>query len=273
MALRSSVRSGFAVGANRARVHNRGMHARFHAPDAHAPGDVVPLPVDEAEHLTRVLRLKPGDAVRVFNGRGDEFDAVVEQAGKGGALVRVGTAQQPAPEARVAITLAQAALKGDKMDDVVRDAVMLGVAAIQPIVTERAEVTRASLARGQRRDRWQRIAISSAKQCGRAMVPPIFEPLDFGDLVEALAKMTLPQPALMLVEPHAAEDATRLSELDVSPQCAATAIIGPEGGWTDREIELAASVARLVTLGGRTLRADATPVVALAALLTIWGEF
>jgi 16S rRNA (uracil1498-N3)-methyltransferase len=217
--------------------------------------------------------LQVGDIVRVFNGRGGEFDAVVEQAGRNGAVVRVGTAQRPAPEARVAITLAQAALKGDKMDDVVRDAVMLGVAVIQPIVTERAEATRASLARGQRRDRWQRIAISSAKQCGRATVPHILEPFDFGDLVAALAKMTLPQPALMFVEPDAGADATRLSELDVTPQRAATVIIGPEGGWTGSEIEQGASAGRLVTLGGRTLRADAMPVVALSALFTIWGEF
>ena len=260
-------------GCERARVHNRRMKARFHAPKAQAPGDVVSLPVDEAEHLTRVLRLKPGDVVRVFNGRGGEFDAIVEQAGKNGALVRVGTAQRPAPEARVAITLAQAALKGDKMDDVVRDTVMLGVARIQPIVTAHAEVTGASLARSQRRDRWQRIAISAAKQCGRATVPQILEPLDFGDLVEALANITLPRPALMLVEPGAGADATRLSELDVSPQRAATVIIGPEGGWSGRELEQGASVGRLVTLGGRTLRADAMPIVALAALFTIWGEF
>jgi 16S rRNA (uracil1498-N3)-methyltransferase len=249
------------------------MHARFHVPDAQAPDQVVSLPDEEAAHLTRVLRLKPGDPVRVFNGRGGEFDAVVEEAGKSGARVRVGLAQRPAPEARIAITLAQAALKSDKMDDVVRDAVMLGVAHIQPIITERAEVTRASLVRGQRRDRWARIAISSAKQCGRATVPPIQEPLEFGDLVEALARMNLPQPALMLVEPHAGDDATRLSELDLSPQRAATVIIGPEGGWSSGEIEQGGSVARLVTLGGRTLRADAMPLVVLAALFTIWGEF
>ena len=141
------------------------------------------------------------------------------------------------------------------------------------IVTARAEMTRASLARGRRRDRWKRIAISSAKQCGRATVPQILEPLDFGGLVEALAKMTLPQPALMLVEPDVGEDATRLSELDLSPQREATVIIGPEGGWTSGELEQGGSVSRLVTLGGRTLRADAMPVVALAALFTIWGEF
>src|SRR2546426_11773221 len=115
-----------------AAIHNRAVNARFYVPDAHAPGDLVALPDEEADHLTRVLRLKAGDAVRVFNGRGHEFDAVVDQAGKSGVHVRVGRAAQPAPEPRVAITLAQAVLKGDKMDDVVRDATMLGVAEIQP---------------------------------------------------------------------------------------------------------------------------------------------
>ena len=254
-------------------MHNLDVNARFHAPDAQASGDVVVLPAEEGEHLTRVLRLKAGDPLRVFNGRGGEFDAVVEQAGKGGVLVRVGAAQRPAPEPRVAITLAQAALKGDKMDDVVRDAVMLGVAAFQPVITARAETTRATLERGRRRERWERIAVSSAKQCGRATVPAILEPIEFGDLVDALAKMMLPLPALMLVEPGTGRETTSLSELDLAPQRGATVLIGPEGGWTPEEIDRAAAVCRLVTCGGRTLRADAMPVVALAGLFTIWREF
>jgi 16S rRNA (uracil1498-N3)-methyltransferase len=187
--------------------------------------------------------------------------------------VRVGAPRRPVREPRVAITLAQAVLKGDKMDDVVRDAVMLGVAAIQPMITERAEVTRASLARGRRRERWERIAISSAKQCGRATVPPILEPIEFGDLVDALARMMLPLPGLMLVEPDAAVETTAASDLDLSPQRGATVLIGPEGGWTASEIDRAASVCRLVTVGGRTLRADAMCVVALSSLFTIWREF
>ena len=220
-----------------------------------------------------MLRLKAGDSLRVFNGRGGEFDAVVEQAGKGGVLVRVGAAKRPAPEPRVAITLAQAALKGEKMDDVVRDAVMLGVAAIQPVITGRAEVTRGSLARGRRRERWERIAVSSAKQCGRATVPSILEPIEFGDLIDALAKMMLPLPALMLIEPGTGRETTPLSELDLSPQRGATVLIGPEGGWAPGEIDRANPVCRLITCGGRTLRADAMPVVALAGLFTIWREF
>ena len=249
------------------------MHARFYAPDAHAPGDVIALPEDEAEHLVRVLRLKAGDALRVFNGRGHEFDATIEHAGKGGVRVRLGGVTQPAPEPRVAITLAQAVLKGDKMDDVVRDSTMLGVAAIQPIITARAEVTRASLIRGRRRERWERIAISSVKQCGRATVPRILEPMEFNQLIEALAKMLLPLPGLMLVEPGATVETTPASELDLSPQRGATVLIGPEGGWTPDEVERGASVCRLITVGGRTLRADAMCVVALSAFFTMWREF
>jgi 16S rRNA (uracil1498-N3)-methyltransferase len=249
------------------------VNARFYAPDAHAPGDVVTLPEEEAEHLTRVLRLKPGDALRVFNGHGSEFEAVVDEAGKRGVRVRLHSVAQPAPEPRVAITLAQAVLKGDKMDDVVRDATMLGVVEIQPVITARTEVSRASLARGARRERWERIAISSAKQCGRATVPRVFEPINFDEMVDALGRMLLPLPGLMLVEPGAAAETTPASELDLSPQRGATVVIGPEGGWTSAEVERGASVCRLITVGARTLRADAMSLVALSAFFTMWREF
>ena len=249
------------------------MNARFYAPDATAPGDVITLPADEAEHLTRVLRLKTGDTLRVFNGRGGEFDAAVEQAGKRGVYVRLRSAARPVPEPRVAITLAQAVLKGDKMDASVRDATMLGVAEIQPVITARTEVTRSSIVRGRRRERWERIAISSVKQCGRATVPRILDAIEFDELVDALGKMLLPLPGLMLVEPNAATETTPASELDLSPQRGATVLIGPEGGWTPAEIERGASVCRLITVGSRTLRADAMCVVALSAFFTMWREF
>ena len=231
------------------------------------------LPAEEAEHLTRVLRLKAGDALRVFNGHGGEFDAVIEQAGQRGVRVKLHGARQPAPEPRVAITLAQAVLKGDKMDDVVRDATMIGVAAIQPVITARTEVSRAWLARGNRRGRWERVAVSSVKQCGRATVPSIAEPIEFAELIDALAKMRLPLPGLMLVEPSAAAETTPASELDLSPQRNATVLIGPEGGWTPEEIERGASACRLITVGERTLRADAMCIVALSAFFTMWREF
>jgi 16S rRNA (uracil1498-N3)-methyltransferase len=248
------------------------VNARFHAPDVQATGDLAALPDDEAQHLTRVLRLKVGDAVRVFNGRGGEFEAIIDRAGRNGVAVRAGAPREAAREARVSLTLAQAVLKGDKMDDVVRDAVMVGVAAIQPVVATRSEVTRAALERGKRRERWRRVAVSSAKQCGRAVVPAIFEPLSFEMLAQTVAAARLPGPALMLVEPGASLEQVALGDIDPAPPRDATLVIGPEGGWTADEIAAAAGLCRLLTLGGRTIRADAMATVAIAALFARWGE-
>jgi 16S rRNA (uracil1498-N3)-methyltransferase len=244
------------------------VNARFYAPGATSAGDLATLPADEAQHLTRVLRLKAGDSIRVFNGRGGEFNATVESVEKQVVRVSVGVARKSAPETRVAITLAQAVLKGDKMDDVVRDAVMMGVAAIQPIVTVRSEVSLAALERGRRRDSWQRIAISSAKQCGRAVVPTMLDPRPLESLGRAL-----PAPVLMLVEPDAASGAVSLSSLEGLVPDAATVMVGPEGGWTPEELDAVSQFGRLITLGGRTLRADAMAVVAIAALFAKWREF
>lgn len=249
------------------------MSARFYAPDAHAAGDLISLSNDEAEHLTRVLRLKRGDPIVVFNGRGLAFDATVQSARKGGAEVLIGSPCAAAPEPRVAITLVQAVLKGDRMDDVVRDAVMVGVAAIQPIVTAHSEVTLTSLARSSRRERWERIAVSSAKQCGRAVVPIVLSPEPFEAVAAFIDERQLPSPMLMLVEPGATTEVSALGELDPRPPREASLLIGPEGGWTAEEIATASDRCRLVTLGGRTIRGDAMALVAVAALFAMWREY
>jgi 16S rRNA (uracil1498-N3)-methyltransferase len=242
--------------------------ARFFAPASGVTGDRILLPVDEAEHLTRVLRLSVGDRVRVFNGRGAEFEAVVDAADRDGVRVHIGAPCPPAPEPRVSITLAQAVLKGDKMDDVVRDAVMIGVAAIQPILTARTEISITALTRGRRRERWERIAVSAAKQCGRAVVPAIYEPLS----LSASTQIPLPSPVIVLVEPGASSGMA-LGDLDTTRPDRATLVVGPEGGWTAEEVRALSTRGSLVTLGGRTLRADAMALVALSALFTRWREF
>jgi 16S rRNA (uracil1498-N3)-methyltransferase len=246
---------------------------RFYAPGAARTGEIVELPAEEAGHLTRVLRLGAGAPIRIFNGRGREFEAVVDAAAKGRVCVRVGGAREAQAEARVAVTLAQAVIKGDRMDEVVRDAVMMGAAAVQPIVAARSETTLAALARGRRLARWERVAVAAAKQSGRATVPPILEPCTFADAVAALGRLALPGPGVMFVEPSAAERAQALGELPGPAPRETTVVIGPEGGWEPGEIEQGAAVCRLVTLGGRTLRADAMAIVALAALFAVWKEF
>jgi len=243
---------------------------RFYAP-ALDPGDEsVGLPRDEAEHLTRVLRLGVGDIVSVFDGRGREFLARVGSAQRRDVRVHLMSRVEPAAEPGVAFTLAQAVLKGDKMDDIVRDAVMLGAAAIQPIVTKRTEVTVAALIKGARVDRWRRVAIASVKQSRRATVPEVRTPLTLESFLDEPATAI----RLMLVEPAAAAASEPLSALRREAIPAdATVLVGPEGGWVDNECEQArAHGVRLVTLGHRTLRADAVPVAAICVLQFLWGD-
>jgi len=244
------------------------VNARFYAPDAREVETDIVLPDDEAQHLSRVLRLQPGDPLAVFNGDGGEFGAVVSAVKKARVTVRLVSRATPLAELPIALTLAQAVLKGDKMDAVIRDAVMMGIGSIQPIVTARCEVTLAALTRGDRQERWRRVAVSSAKQCGRAVVPTIAPPIAF----DGPASLThLPSPQFLLVEPGATGQPARVADLGRLAPAAATLIVGPEGGWTPGEVGQCAGHAHPLGLGGLTLRADAAAVVAAAALLTHWN--
>jgi 16S rRNA (uracil1498-N3)-methyltransferase len=248
---------------------------RFFAPALDAGDDTALLARDEAEHLTRVLRLGVGDTVAVFDGRGSEFHARVVAADHRTVRVQVLSRIEPAAEPSVALTLAQAVLKADKMDDIVRDAVMMGVCAIQPLVTKRTETTVAALLRGARVDRWKRIALASVKQSRRAVLPEIRTPLTFHDFLND----PLPELTIMLVEPFAGEEgsgaaAAPISALRQSPAPHDAAIlVGPEGGWDPTECAAVSDRGiRAITLGHRTLRADAVPVAAISVLQFLWGD-
>jgi 16S rRNA (uracil1498-N3)-methyltransferase len=159
-------------------------------------------------------------------------------------------------------------LKGDKMDAIVRDAVMLGVRAIVPMITMRTETSRAAIDRSHRVRRWQRIAVSSAKQCGRAVVPEVHEAAVFDAVIEHVTN------AVMLVEPAAAANTMTLRDLERPVGAELTLVVGPEGGWTDEEVQHARqSGAMLMTLGAQTLRADAVPIVALTAVRVQLEDF
>ena len=245
------------------------MH-RFFAPSLDPGDETTTLPREEAEHLTRVLRLGAGDTVAVFDGRGHEFVARVASAVRREVQLQIVSRIEPVAESAVALTLAQAVLKGDKMDDVIRDAVMLGVSAIQPIVTKRSETTIAALLKGARIERWTRVALASVKQSRRAVLPEIRLPL--------MLDMALQEPPtelrLMLVEPSASVEVEAMSaQQGATAPADATLFVGPEGGWAAEEwTAAAASGVRLMSLGARTLRADAVPIAAISVLQFLWDQ-
>ncbi len=244
------------------------VRPRFHVPGMHSTVDRVELPEDEAEHLVRVMRLAVGDHVDIFDGRGNIWRAEIVQVGKRSAVVQPIEPGTAARELGVQLALVVSVLKGDKLDDVVRDAVMLGVTSLRPVISDRSEIGLAALLRGTRIARWRRIAVASAKQCGRAVVPEIFDaaPLDeYLSEKRTSAKVMCVEPAAALGDVHPVESIPKSAAVDL--------IIGPEGGWAVSEVVAAHdSGAILMSLGSRTLRADAVPIVALTALITTWGE-
>jgi 16S rRNA (uracil1498-N3)-methyltransferase len=239
---------------------------RFYAPDARDGVAQIALPDDEARHLRLVLRGRAGAVVRVFDGAGSEWEAVVTSTSSKATLVsleqRVATVREP----EVRVTLGVGILKGDQMDAVVRDATALGVAAIVPLATAHVTVPPRAWQTGGAMARWERIAVASVKQCGRAVVPAIAAVARLEDAIASAAAERI----VMAVEPARAEPTAPGTPLPRPRN--ALLLIGPEGGWASHEIDSAASRgARLVHLGPRTLRAEIAPTVLLSALWTQWG--
>jgi 16S rRNA (uracil1498-N3)-methyltransferase len=242
---------------------------RFYAPASAFDSSLtrVTLAADEARHLREVLRLKVGDQVYVFNGEGKEFQCRVEETRRDAAHLMVIQEVAPArPESPLHLTLAVALLKGQKFDLVIQKAIELGVSGVVPVVTQLADVRlRDHEDVAKRLERWQRIALEAAKQSGRAVVPVIAEPVPFKIMIhDAMAK---PGSRALLFSERDGRSLKEAAEVLPLKESPLTALVGSEGGWTDEELMAArASGWTIVTLGGRTLRAE-TAAIAVAVLL------
>lgn len=234
---------------------------RFYAPKQNFAGSSVVLDSDETRHLRDALRLKIGDAASVFDGGGNEYACAVASIGKREAILSItGPIEPPAAESPFALTLAVSLLKGEKFDLVTQKAVELGVSKLIPVEAVRTEVRAVD---GEKRlARWQKIALGATKQCGRARLMEITKPVSLKDFATAAEA-----PVYFFTERGG-------KSFKASAENQTTAVIGPEGGWEDSEIEIARECGfELVTLGSRILRAE-TAAIAIAALLQHkFGDF
>lgn len=242
---------------------------RCHLPDAGSAS--AELPAAEAHHVTHVLRLREGDPLVVFDGRGGEWLARIAGVSKRGVRVDLVEPRTPIDEPACAVTLGIGLLKGDQMSTVVRDATATGAAVIQPFVSDHVAVP-ADAWQSRALERWMRIAASSAAQCGRAVVPAIGEVCRF----ETLVNDSSFDVRIICVEPVRAAGwnaANPTPGLPSRPPSTALVLVGPEGGWSPAEVERALGAGFVpLDLGPRTLRAELAPVVALTKLWTVWGE-
>lgn len=237
------------------------MH-RFYVPEITADAEFVQIGKDETKHLRSVLRMKPGDAISVFDGSGNEFECELTEIGKAESLARIRRQVDPAsPESPLAITLAVGLLKGDKYDLVVQKSVELGVHRFFPMVTHRSEM---KMAEAQRKlERWRKIAFEAAKQCGRAKLMTVEEPSDFSELVAADHS----GPKIMFAE----QGGGKFDQLE--PANEMFVMIGPKGGWEPTEIETAeANGFTAVTFGGRIMRVETASIAICAILQHRFGD-
>ena len=229
-------------------------------------GQTLPLPEEAANHLLRVMRLRPGDACVLFNGDGCDYAATLVTADKRGAQARIDAAQTLHNESPLRIALLQGIARGEKMDLILQKAVELGVAAIMPVNAERSEV-RLDAARAEKRlAHWRSVAASACAQSGRARIPALSPPQP---LAAALA--ALPPETLRLALDPLGERG--LSSLPAATTDGVVIAIGPEGGWSprDRQHLTAAGFAGL-RLGPRILRTETAGLAAIAALQARLGD-
>jgi 16S rRNA (uracil1498-N3)-methyltransferase len=241
---------------------------RLYFPGELAPGRECALPRQQARHATRVLRLKAGAVVTLFNGDGVEYHALVARVAGEAVTVRVGEARAGARESPLEIVLGQALSGGERMDYTVQKAVELGIAAIHPLAAARSVVRLAGERAEKRVAHWQAVAVAACEQCGRNRVPPV---APVAELAVWLARPAGGERALRLLLSPAGQAGLR--ELP-RPAGAIVLLAGPEGGFTAGEEAAARNCGfTAVRLGPRVLRTETAAVAALAALQALWGDF
>lgn len=277
-----------------------------HTKNPWSVGNELDLDETDAEHIARVLRLKPGQPVVLCDGQSYDYEARLVRVSKSSVRARITSVQPSGTEPGLSLTLVQGIAKGSNMDLIVQKAVEIGVSRIIPVVTERTVVQLHGKRAAARIERWQRIAYEAAKQARRGKVPVVeaivewtelWQRDDLGHVVvpweeegatglaEALTEVgggsgaaaefeayaDRADPNADLADPEA-DQADQKVERKGDPRLI-TVVIGPEGGLTEDEVGLARHRgARPVTLGPRILRTETAAIVAGALVLSAFGE-
>jgi len=240
---------------------------RFYCPPPLPLGGLFDLPPEAAHHAARVLRLRAGSRVEIFDGLGNECHGLIAELSGKRVIVGDITASSANRESPLQIVLAQAMSSSEKMDWVIQKATELGVTEIQPLDTERSVARLSAERAAKRREHWRQVAISACEQCGRNVLPEIHAPLDIMVWLQQVKE--LPGTRLILLPQSAAS----LHSLE-KPEGKVMLLIGAEGGFTETERDSALYCGFTpIRLGARVLRTETAAVAGLAALQALWGDF
>lgn len=226
-----------------------------------AKGTSVALDREGSHYLGRVLRLKVGDSVNLFNSADGEFTTTITHSDRHRVTVQLDDSLEVLANPRLVINLGLGLSRGERFDYAIQKSTELGVGRITPLVTEYCEVRLAGERSEKKLTHWQRIAISACEQCGRSVVPAVSEPVD-------LTRWLTGNPGGLLLD--ASGDSNLPTAVTAEPL---NLLIGPEGGFSDQEVELARQHDyQVVRLGPRILRTETAPVVALSLIQYLFGD-
>lgn len=247
------------------------MAPRFFHDDDIYVGQCVELEITAAHHAARVLRIKAGDSIILFNGKGGEFSAHIESIRKTTTKAVIDQFNAVERESPLIINLAQAICVNEKMDLIIQKSVELGVTSIQPISTTRSIVRLSEDRVIKRLQHWQRVIISACEQCGRNFLPPIAPLISLTDWISREKSTVSDRLGFVL----STSGKNSLRELPKPSSVAhLTLVVGPEGGLTSEE-EMILQQADFLPLriGKRILRTETAALATIAAMQMLWGDF
>src|SRR5688572_4369767 len=228
-------------------------------------GADVRLPPAGAYHVARVLRMREGAPLAVFDGSGQEFRAEVARVAGDEVTVRLHEQMAGAAESPLRITLLQGVSRSERMDWTLQKATELGVAAISPVLTARSVVRLDEKQAAKKREHWRGIVIGACEQSGRAKIPAVSAPMTLREYFANVKKDGL----RLVLSPSAPASLVGLSSMPSKAEL----LIGPEGGLDDDELHAAQKAGFMpVRLGPRVLRTETAAVVALSVLQGLWGD-
>jgi 16S rRNA (uracil1498-N3)-methyltransferase len=236
---------------------------RIFTPHPMAINANLQLDDEAANHVGRVLRMQPDQALQLFNGDGNNYGATITEVSKKQVIVRITDVQANPVESPLQIHLGQAISRGDRMDFAIQKAVELGVTEITPLFTERCGVKLDGDRLIKRNEQWQKIAISACEQCGRSVIPTVHSAIPLAQWLSQQTnslQLTLDPRASATIKTLAASQHIRL-------------VIGPEGGFTDAEVAATSQAGFTgIQLGPRVLRTETAALSAISALQLQFGD-
>jgi len=219
-----------------------------------------------ANHITRVLRLRSGDELTVFDGNGGEFGARIEEFRKDTVIVSVDEHKTVDRESPLSLTLVQGISRGERMDWIIQKATELGATRVVPVFTKRSVVRLDDKQAERKLQHWRAITIAACEQCGRNRLPDLVTPVDFFDV---LPETFTPNSTRLLLSPQADLRIDDLRDIHGG----VTVLIGPEGGLDEVEQEAAIAAGfKAVRMGPRVLRTETAAIAALTILQRYFGD-